>query len=310
LTTQKATSMPAPDLLAYVLLFVQGAIFGSSFFVIKVALEDFGPITVAAGRIALGALMMVAYAMYKGERFPRDTKALMWLALVGLTNCAIPFFLIPWGEQHLESGQAAILMAIGPLIALVIAHFTTTDERMNRFKASGFLLGFIGVLFVIGIQPVASGLGGLLPQIAILMAATSYAVAGAFAKHIRGISSVMMTACVLTFASIMTVPISFMLESPIEAALQSHSNKALLALVWLGIVPTGFTFLIRFFLIKKAGYTFVSQVGYLVPIFGVLFGMVMLNEVITITMLGGMVLILIGLAISRITRKSEAATNY
>ncbi|MFQ3230320.1 DMT family transporter [Reinekea sp.] len=298
MTTQKATSMQAPDLLAYVLLFAQGAIFGSSFFIIKVALEDFGPITVAAGRIALGALMMVAYALYKGERFPRDSKVLMWLALVGLTNCAIPFFLIPWGEQHLESGQAAILMAIGPLIA----HFTTTDERMNRFKAAGFLLGFIGVLFVIGIQPVVSGIGGLLPQLAILMAATSYAVAGAFAKHIHGISSVMMTACVLTFASIMTVPISFMLESPIEAALQSHSNKALLALVWLGIVPTGFTFLIRFFLIKKAGYTFVSQVGYLVPIFGVLFGMVMLNEVITLTMLGGMALILTGLAISRITK--------
>jgi drug/metabolite transporter (DMT)-like permease len=72
--------MQAPDLLAYVLLFLQGAIFGSSFFVIKIALEDFGPITVAAGRIGLGALMLVAYAVLNGERFPRQPKALMWLA--------------------------------------------------------------------------------------------------------------------------------------------------------------------------------------------------------------------------------------
>jgi drug/metabolite transporter (DMT)-like permease len=300
--------MQAPTLIAYALLFLQGAIFGSSFSVIKIALESFGPVTVAAGRIALGAVMLLGYALLNGDRFPRRPRDLIWLALVGLTNCAIPFFLIPWGEQQLESGQAAILMAIGPLIALVIAHFTTTDERMNRFKTFGFSLGFVGVVFVIGIQPLVNGVGGLLPQLAILMAATSYAVSGAFAKHIHGISSVMVTACVLTFASLMTLPFSFLMESPVEAALLPESKNALFALAYLGVVPTGLAFLIRFFLIKKVGYTFVSQVGYLVPVFGVLFGVVLLSEQVTLLMVVGLLLILLGLSISRITAKGVKAS--
>ena len=304
MTTAK-NSIQAPTIVAYSLLFLQGAIFGSSFFVIKIAVADFGPVTVAAARIGLAALMLLSYAVIIGDRFPRKPRDLVWLALVGLTNCAIPFSLIPWGEQHLESGQAAILMAIGPLIALVIAHFTTTDERMNRYKTLGFALGFVGVVLVIGMQSITSGVSGLLPQIAILMAATSYAIAGAFAKHIHGISSVMVTACVLSFASLMTLPLSFIMESPIEAALQAHSQQALLALVYLGVVPTGIAFLIRFYLIKKVGYTFVSQVGYLVPVFGVLFGVIMLSETVTWSMIGGLLLILVGLAISRITRATE-----
>ncbi|MBU2864397.1 DMT family transporter [Reinekea forsetii] len=299
MTTQNSSSLQAPDLLAYALLFLQGAIFGSSFFIIKIALIDFGPITVAAGRIGFGALVMLLYAMMRGEKFPRSPAVLGLLAVVGLFNCALPFFLIPWGEQFLESGQAAILMAIGPLIALVIGHFTTTDERMNRYKSFGFSLGFIGVLLVIGIQPLANGLGGLLPQLSILLAATCYAVSGAFARRIHGVSSVMMTACVLLFASAMTIPFSLALETPIAAAVQPNALHGLLALAWLGIVPTGITFLIRFYLIKRAGYTFVSQVGYLVPVFGVIFGVIMLNEHVTWAMLAGLLLILTGLAISR-----------
>lgn len=293
--------MPTSTLFHYCLLFFQGAIWGSSFFAIKIALEGFGPVTVAAGRIGLAALVMIIYAFSRGDRIPRDPKTLLLLVVIGMFNCALPFFLIPWGEQYLLSGQAAILMAIGPLIALVIAHFTTTDERLNRFKASGFLLGFIGVLFVIGIQPLRQGLGELVPQLAILLAATSYAISGAFAKKLTGLNSSTVTACVLFFASIMTVPMSFIMESPLATQGAGFDWSAVMALAYLGLIPTGLAFFIRFFLIKNVGYTFVSQVGYLVPVFGVIFGALLLDEVITWAMIVGLVLILGGMALSRRT---------
>ncbi len=291
--------MTTPKPFAYALLFFQGAIWGSSFLAIKIALGGFGPMTVAAGRIGLAAVMMLAYALLRGNRFPRDLPTLGLLAVVGLFNCAIPFFLIPWGEQSLESGQAAILMAIGPLIALVIAHFTTTDERLNRYKAIGFSLGFIGVCFVIGVQPIAAGIGELVPQLAILLAATSYAISGAVAKRIHGVSSAMVTACVLGFASLITVPLSFITETPLAAILHRETLSSLIALIYLGLIPTGLAFLIRFYLIKNVGFTFVSQVGYLVPVFGVMFGVLLLDEAITRTMVFGLACILTGLAISR-----------
>lgn len=291
--------MPTSVFFSYFLLFFQGAIWGSSFFAIKIALEGFGPITVAAGRIGLAAIVMMIYAFSKGDRIPRDPKTLLLLAIVGLFNCALPFFLIPWGEQYLLSGQAAILMAIGPLIVLVLAHFTTTDERLNRFKAIGFILGFIGVLFVIGIQPLRQGLGELVPQLAILLAATSYAISGAVAKKITGLNSSTVTACVLFFASLMTVPMSFVMESPL--LVKGDGMQAILALAYLGVIPTGLAFFIRFYLIRSVGYTFVSQVGYLVPVFGVIFGALLLDEIITWTMIAGLVLILGGMALSRRT---------
>ena len=135
-------------------------------------------------------------------------------------------------------------------------------------------------------------------KIAIIGAATSYAVSGAIAKRIENVSSSMFTACVLVAASILTVPASLMLENPLEATLQA-TPMVILSVLYLGLVPTGLAFLVRFHLIKTVGYTFVSQVGYLVPVFGVLFGVVLLDESITLQIILGLGLILCGILISR-----------
>jgi drug/metabolite transporter (DMT)-like permease len=291
--------MIKPGASAYAMLFFQGAIWGSSFQAIKIALEGFGPITVAAGRIFLAAIIMTVYAISRGHSFPKQPRTLLLLGIVGLFNCALPFFLIPWGEQSLDSSRAAIFMATGPLMVLIIAHFTTTDERLNRFKSLGFMLGFIGVMFVIGLNTFKSGFGELLPQLAIITAAISYAVSGAIAKKVEGVSSSMFTACVLIAGSILTVPASLLLESPFLVIEGQSMTAPLLALIYLGIMPTGLAFMIRFHLIKTVGYTFVSQVGYLVPVFGVLFGAVLLNETISLSVLIGLTLILSGILISR-----------
>ena len=294
--------MIKPTLSAYLLLFFQGAIWGSSFQAIKFALEGYGAISVAAGRIAIAAIMMSLYAWHRGQRFPREGKTLGLLAIVGLFNCAIPFFLIPWGEQSMDSGRAAIFMAVGPLITLALAYFTTNEEHLNRFKVAGFMMGFIGVLMVIGLNTFSSGIGDLLPQLAIILAATSYAVSGVIARRIQDVSSSVFTACVLLAATLMTVPASIILEHPFTSFSLSAAFKPSLAIIYLGIIPTGLAFLIRFHLIKTVGFTFVSQVGYLVPMFGVLFGALIFQEAITLPTILGLCLILSGIGVSRLTR--------
>ena len=294
--------MTKPTLSAYLMLFFQGAIWGSSFQAIKFALEGYGPISVAAGRLTLAAIMMSLYAWHRGHRFPREGKTLALLAIVGLFNCAIPFFLIPWGEQSMDSGRAAIFMATGPLITLALAHFTTNEEHLNRFKVAGFMMGFIGVLIVIGLNTFSSGVGDLLPQLAIILAATSYAISGVIARRIQDVSSSVFTACVLLAATVMTVPASLILEHPFSSFSISASFESSLAIVYLGIIPTGLAFLLRFHLIKTVGFTFVSQVGYLVPMFGVLFGALIFEEAITLPTIFGLCLILAGIGVSRFTR--------
>jgi len=291
--------MNKPTASSYFLLFFQGAIWGSSFLAIKFALESFGPMTVAAGRITLAAILLTLYTKMRGHHFPRELKTLTLLSVIGFFNCALPFFLISWGEQSLDSGRTAIFMATGPLIALAIAHFTS-NERLNRFKGTGFAMGFFGVLLVIGISTFSNSSAALLPQLSIILAATSYAISGAIVKFVHNVSSSMQTAVVLLSASLMTVPLSLWLENPFAVLSTPESQSALVAIIYLGLIPTGIAFLIRFHLLKQVGYTFVSQVGYLVPMFGVLFGAFILGEVITLSIIAGLVLILSGIVVSRI----------
>ena len=287
-----------PGLHAYTLLALQGAVWGSSFQAIKYALEGFGPVSIAAGRILIAALVLLAYALMKGDRLPRSTSVWMTFLLIGLFNCALPFFLIPWGEQTLDSGRAAIFMATGPLIAILLAHFTSNTERITRYKTAGFVMGFIGVLFVIGLNTFTKGVGDLLPQLAIIIAAASYVISGAMVKRLKGMSSAMVAAGVLLGGCLLTLPASLLLENPISQS-ASMPSSAIIALVYLGLIPTGAAFFVRFYLIRQYGYTFVAQVGYLVPLFSVMFGVILFGETLTLAMFVGLFLILGGILLSR-----------
>lgn len=293
-----------PGLQAYTLLAVQGAVWGSSFQAIKYALEGFGPISIAAGRIFIAAIVLLVFALMRGDRIPRSASVWMSFLLIGFFNCALPFFLIPWGEQSLDSGRAAIFMATGPLIAIVLAHFTSNNENITHYKAAGFILGFIGVLCVIGLDTFTKGVGDLLPQLAIIVAAASYVISGAMVKRVKGISSTMLSAGVLLGGCLLTLPASLLLENPLAQS-ESLSNSAIIALVYLGLIPTGAAFFVRFYLIRMYGYTFVAQVGYLVPLFSILFGVVLLGETLTVAMLFGLLLILGGIVLSRRGSKSS-----
>jgi drug/metabolite transporter (DMT)-like permease len=130
------------------------------------------------------------------------------------------------------------------------------------------------------------------------VAAASYVVSGAMVKQMKGVSSAMLAAGVLLGGCLVTVPASLLLENPL-ADVANVSDSAIIALVYLGLVPTGAAFFVRFYLIRVYGYTFIAQVGYLVPLFSVLFGAVLLDETLTISMFVGLLLIFGGIMISR-----------
>lgn len=295
-TEQSALKQAQP--LDVVLLVLLGAIWGASFSAIKVAVATIPPMSIAAGRIGLGALILLIAARWMGRTLPRDGRVLGLLFLTALFNCALPFFLIGWGEQTVDSALAALLMGAGPVMAVILAHLTTADEKLTRLKALGVALGLGGVVWVVGPAALQAD-GALLGALAIVGAAASYAVSGAIARHVHGVSNVALTAVVLTFATLLTVPASLAWDRPWTL---SPSADSLIALVYLGTLPTAGAFLIRYFVLARAGYSFASMTSYLVTVFGVMYGALLLDEAITPAMIGALTLVLGGVALMRTSR--------
>jgi len=279
------------------LLVVLGVIWGASFSAIKVAVATIGPMSIAAGRIALGAVIVLIALRVMGKVLPRDPRTLGLIALTALFNCALPFFLIAWGEQTVDSAVAALLMGTGPLLALALAHLTTNDEKLTTVKVVGALMGLAGVLWVVGPAALHAHAGTFWGQMAIVGAAAAYAVSGAIARRIHGVSNVSMTALVLVFATLITVPLSLAFEQPWTF---TPSPESLLALAYLGTLPTAGAFLIRYFILKRAGYGFASMTSYVVTVSGVIWGALFLAEPITPVMLAALALVLGGVAVSRL----------
>ncbi|MBN1965979.1 MAG: DMT family transporter, partial [Anaerolineae bacterium] len=125
-----------------------GAIWGSSFLLIKIGVAEFTPLQLVAVRVGVAALAMLLTLFLTGRRFPQDWASRGKLMIVGLFNTAIPFFLITWGEQSIDSGLATVLNATVPLFSLVIAHFALSDERITSLKVVGLTSGFIGVMLL------------------------------------------------------------------------------------------------------------------------------------------------------------------
>ncbi|MBT5919088.1 MAG: EamA family transporter [Alphaproteobacteria bacterium] len=128
------------------LMTLLGTIWGSSFFFIKVAVADIPPLTIATGRVGLAALLLYLFIRLRGRSLPRDPAIWRWLVPIGIMNSALPFFLIGLAEQTIDSNLAALLMSAGPIWALIIAHFLTTDDRFTLYKTLGIAIGFGGGL--------------------------------------------------------------------------------------------------------------------------------------------------------------------
>jgi drug/metabolite transporter (DMT)-like permease len=300
--SQTSTTIRNAGLSDISLLVFCAMLWGSAFMMMKVAVVEIAPLSVATGRVVIAAIALLTYSLARGRRFPTDLHTWFLLLLVGLFGSGIPFFLITWSEQVIDSGMAAILMSTSPIFALLLAHFFTTDDKFTWFKLAGMAVGFLGVVVVIGVD-VFRGIGdNLMPQLATMLAAVCYVFTGVIIRRIRDLGPVMLVSCSLLAASILMVPMTLIIDQPwlLWQGDEIPGAKAIGAIVYLGLVPTAFAFCIRAKLMMTVGYTFFSMAGYLVPVFGVIFGAMFLNEAVEIQALVALLLVLSGVGIAQL----------
>ena len=277
------------------LIFV-GAIWGGAFLFISIALEDFGPIGIAAWRVTLGAILLCGIALAIGQRFARGARTWGLIFVVGFLNSTVPFFLISWGQQSISSAESALLVAMGTFVSLLLSHFTSDDERINAPRVVGVSIGFIGVMVLVLWELLESGTGNLPGQIAVMAAGCSYATSSVISRRLTHLPMISVSATTMASACLYMIPLAFLLEDPWPHAVEI---KSILALIYLGVIATGFAFTLRFFIIRDNGAVFMSQVGYLVPLFGVIWSGLYFADAINPQTLISLGLILLGIAITR-----------
>jgi len=282
--------------------------FGSAFLFTKISVQEYPPAIVAAGRIIIAAIVLVVFAIVR-----RDSFAFIkhhWLLLVALAffGSCLPFYLISWGQQTVDSSIAGILMAIMPLTTIVLAHFFVSGERLTTNRVVGFILGFVGILVLFGPSAMTKLEGNadrLLAMLAILVGAVSYAINTIIAKRLPKESFVAMSAAVLVLASLIMLPTIFMVNQDWQISIQSIEFGSLLLL---GLFPTAFATIIYFAIIARVGPSFLSQINYLIPVWAVLLGIVFLNERIGVNAIIALGIILLGIAVAQ--RKNISIARF
>ncbi|MCC7354490.1 MAG: EamA family transporter [Anaerolineae bacterium] len=289
------------NLLDLFVLLILGLIWGSSFLFIKVGVAEMPPATVGAARLAIAMLFLLLVMRARRLSLPglslKDSKSLrLWrdIAIVAFFNNTIPFILIPWGEQYITSSLASILNATMPIFTVLVAHFFTSDDHFTLGKVGGILLGFFGVIVLIG--PDLSDLRQTRTQgeLAVIASSISYAIATTYArKHLRGQQPVVLAGAQLTLGFLWTLP--FALLTAHFAAVPSW--QAVGAVGALGLVGTGVAYLFYYWLLVRNSATFVSLVTYLLPVTAVLWGAALLQESLGAGTFLGLALICVGIAL-------------
>jgi len=283
-------TIQAPKFIDYTFLMFLSAIWGSAFVGIEIALTGFDPFLVAFGRIALAALFLTIVVFLQRLSFPKDLNTWIILVFIGFLNNAMPFFLISWGQQFISASTASVMLAVGPLIALVASHYITHDEKFTLFKLLGVLLGFIGVFILLGEDFFIEQDNSFYGKLAMLIAIFGYIFSGLLIRKISYVNTVVCSASMFITATSMMLPFIFFIS--LENSFLS--TEAFVAIIYLAIVPTAIASLLRIKLVQKVGVQFMSQVAYLIPMFAIFWAWVFLNDVPSITVLISLVFILSG----------------
>jgi len=272
-----------------------GAIWSSSFLWIKIAVQEIGPMTLVAYRVLFGLLFSITVLFIQRVKIPRDFKSWLPFIILGVSNVAIPFFLISWGEQAIDSGVAAILDSTVPLFTIVIAHYLLHDDKMSWPKVIGLLMGFAGVVVLMS-KDIGGSPSSVFGEIAVVVACMFYAGSSVYARKstqeasglIRGGGPLVSSTAVMWLAA-------FTIEQPIKIP---QLPITWIALLWLGVLGSGFAFILNYYLIHEIGPTRTTMVTYIFPLGGVILGVLFLHELITWQLITGAVLIVASLAVA------------
>tara|TARA_B110000908_G_scaffold109351_1_gene128274 strand:+ start:5455 stop:6366 length:912 start_codon:yes stop_codon:yes gene_type:complete len=288
--------MQIPSLTNWLSILALGVIWGGTFMVVSIALQGYGPLTVACARTTLGAAALLVLMRALNRPLPSfDGRMWKYLIVIGLLNTALPFALLSWGQQYVPSAFAGISMAALPLFVLPLAHIFT-DEKLSTRNLVGVTLGFVGAVVLIGPSILRIGSGWEpLGQIACIAAALSYAISSIMTRRCPPIDPITMAALLLVVGAIALIPAMLIVEGVPNIA----DRTSTIAIIFLGIVPTALAALLRVYTIRSAGAVFLTLVNYQVPVWSMIFGAWILSEILPLRFFIALGLIMFGLIISQ-----------
>lgn len=288
-----------PTLGDALLLLLLGFVWGSAFLPIKIAVFETGTVLLVFLRILTALVPLWIYMVWRGAAFPDNRYDWVLLVVMSLLNTVIPFFLLSWAGLHISSGVMALIMGLGPLLSLVVSHISTHDDRFSITKLMGMLIGFAGLVLIIGGDAVEGVTADLLGDLAVVGAITCYAVASAMVRKVRTTSKEAMATVNMMVSAAVLAPIVFLTETPDIASL---SAGTVIAILYLGVVTTGIGYLLRFHLVLTVGQTYMSMASYIMPIVGVGLGTIFLDEPLSADIIAALCLVLAGFAVARLGR--------
>ena len=295
--------MTKPTLGNWIALICLGAIWGGSFMGAKLALTSFGPMTVALLRLTLASVVLLIIALASGRKFPgfstsADRRIWVHIAIMGLITNAVPFSLLNWGQLYVNSGFAGVTMAVVPLLVLPLSHFILKSNEMAPQKVIGFIIGFIGIIVLIGPTQLITSTGANLEpvaRIACISAALCYGLGAINTRLCPPVSIMVYSTGGLVVGTLFLLPIALL----IEGVPQWPETTALIATIYLGLFPTALATILLVGIINSAGPAFMSMVNYQVPLWAIAFGIIFLGEKVPTSFIAALGLIMLGLAISQ-----------
>ena len=281
------------------LLLLLAVIWGSAFFNIKIATYSYEPFTLALVRVIFASIPLLLLCKLKEIKIEAFSENWKLYALIGLCNISIPFVLIAIGTSMINSYLAAILMSTTPLSGSLLAHFFLKDEKLSLPKSLGVIIGFTGIVLLFFDKVIINSENYLYALITIL-GSTFYCIGGLLTLKLKDKKNENVTTSTTLWSVIFLSPFSLIIETPWNS---SPTLASTISLLYLGVVATGFAWLIRFRILTVNGLVFQTQVAYLIPIFGIFFGYFLMDEIITWRVLVSLVIILTGIYIFKKNNK-------
>ncbi len=285
------------DAFDWVMLITLATVWGGSFLFNAILVAELPVITIVAIRVTVAALALWGFVRFTDRKIPTSPQVWGALLILGVLNNAIPFSLIVQGQTQITSGLASILNATTPLFTILVAGFFLTDERFSVLRVLGVVVGFSGVILMVGPEAL-SGLGDdFWAQLCALGAALSYGFASVFGRRFRElrVDPVMVATGQVTMSSLVLWPIALWIDGPQD--IMGLSFNAAASMFGLAVLCTSFAYILYFRILERAGATNISLVTFLVPISAIILGVLVLGESILIKEIIGMTLIGLGLAI-------------
>jgi len=280
---------------ATLLLFALGCTWGASFLFIEVLLDEISPIEVVAGRLTLGAIAVGGFMLLRRLRLRWTPALVTQMVPLALLGNILPFALISWGQEHVDSGLAAVLNATLPIFTAVFASIFLPEERFSAGRLLGLVLGFAGIIVLTGDDVLNITDSGVLGQLAVVAAAACYGMSAILSRTLlRTFDPVSLSALQLIMATVLAIPLVFLIEgSPSYGSMSLQAWGAVLAL---GFGGTGMGYIVYLWLIEHTGTVRASLVTYIVPIVALFLGWLVLDETIGLNVILGAALIIVGVA--------------